>query len=201
MNALEEVAVGAVVRNGKLITVVRTATRFQEPRVEPVETPGQAATALNRLKYELRRTLSCEPVVHLASGHVAGQVIVLLQEHDRMSADQLIEGAAPSGACAPGGAEYANRHAEIADTFLAELHAGKVLLAPDNALSTELLAFERGESNGKISYPSPADVEKTIGYYPVRAVATLLASIPAPPPGSAPSKRSEHDPYANIGGR
>ena len=60
------------------------------------------------------------------------------------------------------------------------------------------VAFERGERNGKIWYPSPSDVEQKLGRFPAIAVAVMLSTIPAPPPGAQQSAYSGHDPYADL---
>jgi hypothetical protein len=198
---LQEVAVGAVVENGKLTTATRIGSHIQKPHVEPAETPEHAAAALLRLKGDLRRTRPCEPVVFLDSTTpVSGKAMTLICQNDSLSVDRLVDGLSRAHTCATGGVEFANRWSELLHAFLDDMTGGKIFVAPDADFEAQLTAFKRGERNGKIWYPAPSEVADTLGRYPVRAVAAVLACIAAPPPGGEQQQQQpvDYDPYANI---
>src|SRR5690606_36944042 len=113
----------------------------------------------------------------------------------RLSADRVVHGLGPAHAFAPGGVEFADRRSELFHKFARSIH-GDLLVPPDPELTQQLLAFEEGERGGKIAYPSPGDVAERIGRYPAKAVAAVLATIPAPAPGAVKTTRSiNYNPY------
>lgn len=213
---IEEVAIGAVLHSGTLTAVTRHGTALSLAEEQPAGSPEAAATTLLRMKAELRRSRPCEPVIFLDADHVAGRVLDLILQHDRHSADQIVHGLSPAHAFAPGGVAFADRRSELLHAFLSALHAAKLLVPPDQELTSQLLAFEERERGGKIAYPSPADVAERVGRFPARAIAAVLSAIPAPPPGRVlpgaytlgpnhpdnPVRRrremADWDPYADI---
>jgi hypothetical protein len=197
---IKELAVGAVLHDRTLTTVVRHGSVLARAEVGRVQSSEAAAHVLMQLKLELRA--DGDAAIFLDANHMPdlGHVHELLRQHDDPHGNaQLVYGLSAAHTCAPSGIEYANRRSELFDRYLHQLY-NSLLVPPDELMAVELEAFAVGERDGKIVYPSPVEVAEKINRYPARALAAVLSTIPAPPPGALKNRARpfDYDPYANL---
>lgn len=188
----DDVAIGAVIHGRTLTLAVRRGGKILDPNQKPFDDAHAAAAAI----LDVVRTFRHDPPsVYLLAGADGAVVVSRLRDLTK-EAPIVVDLVAVHGkplTQAGAGHEFVNRWSEL----LYRLHATRAegrLFIPE-AYHIQLDAFGgEGDKDGKLIFPSPAEVEKALGAFPARAVAAVLASIPALG-GGVGKGESEWDPY------
>ena len=186
-----EIVIGAVIHNETLTMVIRRDNFLEEPIQLAVSTPEDAVALLLEQKSKHRHE---NPMVYFEAGSVAGPVLDGIRRLDVNSRDQSVHGSEPASTSAGGGVQFYNRRSELHYRFRQKVEEGK--LSVPAVYHEQIVVFGEGEErDGKIFFPSPLDVAKNLGRFPVLAVGAFLAAIDSPGGGTGTSL-TDWDPYA-----
>lgn len=178
MSFLHEVSIGATYHDGYLSVAVRVNHEILAPiEHHHAEHVASAAALVMAARQVHWRDL---PRLHV-TGDDATPLMEALRDNYRAfpegnprPVDTLVDWYAQAGAT------YANQGSRLFADFAERIRSADVLLPADAKLTEELVTFERTYLGGAVSYTAPDQIARTFNRYPARALAVLLAAIPAP---------------------
>lgn len=188
----DDVAIGAVISGRTLTLAVRRGGKILDPIQKSFDDAHGAAAAILDVVGTFRHD---PPSVRILAGADGAVVAARLREltTEAPLVVELVSGYGKPLTQAGAGHEFANQWSELLYRLHATRADGRLFIPDDYHAQVDAFGNE-GDKDGKLIFPSPAEVEKALGAFPARVVAAVLASIPVVG-GGVGKGESEWDPY------